>query len=146
MPPRRLTYFPYDSWSINRESYITLSHMLGPQPIRAYFEEVRYCFSVPTITECTVGRHFLDSIEVGIDRVGSSTRHRSHPTFDYGIVTVRYGVHMTLASGRSKASLTKMVLRSLAALMVLTAVKLFRSALWGVPSFEPMTNVLIIIE
>ena len=41
---------------------------------------------------------------------------------------------ITLESGRSKASLTNMVLQSWAARMVLTAVTLFRSALLGAPS------------
>ena len=77
------------------------------------------------------GDHFLDSIEVGIDRV--SSRHHSHPTFDCGIVTLRYGLPYDTRV-RSKASLTNMVLWSLAARMVLMAVTLFRSALLGAPS------------
>ena len=59
--------------------------------LRAHFEEVRYYFSLPTITEGAVGRHhFLNSLEIGIDKVG--TRHNFHPTFYCGIVTLRYGL------------------------------------------------------
>ena len=57
---------------------------------RAHLEKVRYCFSVPTIAECALAVRRLDSIKVGIDRV--SSRHHSHPTFDCGIVTLRYGL------------------------------------------------------
>ena len=50
---------------------------------------MRYCFSVPTITEYADGQlDFVDYVEVGIEQVG--TRHCSHPTFDGGIVTLCY--------------------------------------------------------
>ena len=73
------------------------------------------------------------SIEVGIDRV--SSRHHSHPTFQVTVGLLHFRAALvfrkTPASGRSKASLTNMVLRSLGARMVLTAMTLLRSALLG---------------